>query len=334
MSARSTAFRALSSAVYHGGAIAPLVAAAGYAGRAPAFQVLTFHRVNDDHDPFLPALPTAVFEARVAHIARHYRALTVEDLVGRMGAGRVPRNAVAITFDDGYRDNLTHAAPILARHGVPATIFLATGHIGSAEPTWFDRLAVALKTTWRDRLVLDGEAPLPLTTRAERLRALDAGLARLKRAPDDERRRSLARILDWLGAPGLAAAKSSMLTWDDVHALRGLGFSVGAHTVTHPILSRLAPEAAWSEISGAKAAIERALGEPVRAFAYPNGGPDDYTETTTRLVREAGFTCAVTTRHGVNTADTPPLELRRGGPWEHHLPTFAVKLCYYRLAGA
>ena len=77
--------------------------------------------------------------------------------------------------------------------------------------------------------------------------------------------------------------------------------------------------------------IEAACGRAPRAFAYPNGRPDDYSPAVLALVREAGFTCAVTTTFGVNTRSTPPYELRRGGPWEPHLPTFALKLAGYRL---
>ena len=87
-------------------------------------------------------------------------------------------------------------------------------------------------------------------------------------------------------------------------------------------------------IHGSKAAIEKVLGEPVRGFAYPNGRADDYTETVTKLVRDAGFTCAVTTRRGPNDTRTPVLELRRGGPAEYHLPTYALMLAYYRAVGA
>ena len=127
--------------------------------------------------------------------------------------------------------------------------------------------------------------------------------------------------------------KRVMLSWDEVDALRGLGFSIGAHTVNHPILSRVEGEAAWREIRGSKDTIERALGVPIRGFAYPNGGVGDYSAETVRLVERAGFTCAVTTRRGLNTTRTPRFELRRGGPWEQHLPTFAIKLAYYQVAG-
>jgi peptidoglycan/xylan/chitin deacetylase (PgdA/CDA1 family) len=88
---------------------------------------------------------------------------------------------------------------------------------------------------------------------------------------------------------------------------------------------------AWQEIAGCRAAIAEACGRPPRAFAYPNGGAEDYTAAVVDAVRRAGFTSAATTRFGMNTIATSPWELRRGGPWEAHLPTFALKLAWYRM---
>jgi len=333
VSVRAGAIRAMSSVLYHAGVTRPLTAAAARFGPPAAFPVLTFHRVNDDGDPFLPALSTRVFAARVAHLAAHFRVCPVEELADGLAAGRVPRNALAITFDDGYRDNLVHAAPVLERHRLPATIFLATGFVGTGQAPWYDRLALALKGTTRPRLAV-GDRLWGLGSTSERLGALDALLEWFKRVPDETRRAEVERLVDELSGGRLRTPPRLMLDWDDVRQLRAMGFSIGAHTVTHPILARCTPDRVWEEIAGSKRAIETALGEPVRAFAYPNGGADDYSETITNLVREAGYTCAVTTRRGLNTADTPLYELRRGGPWEEHLPTYALKLCYYRLAGA
>ncbi len=109
----------------------PVSRMAGYLSRVPRFPILSYHRVNDERDPFFPSLPTEVFERHMAFVSAAYVVLPLEELVERMARGRVPRNALAITFDDGYRDNLTHAAPVLARHGLPATVFLATGVIGT-----------------------------------------------------------------------------------------------------------------------------------------------------------------------------------------------------------
>jgi peptidoglycan/xylan/chitin deacetylase (PgdA/CDA1 family) len=315
------------------GLLRPLARAAGYATRNPGFQILTFHRVNDDADPFFPSVPTAVFEQQMAYIAQTYLVLPVDVLIERMRRGRVPRNALAITFDDGYRDNLTHAAPVLARYGLPATIFLATGFIGTATVPWVDRLALACKTTAASSLPAPGGDCLPLSSRGERLQALDRMLDWLKQRPDDEMRRTVDDILERLGVTDQRSFKNLMLSWDDVHALAGLGFSIGAHTVSHPILSRVSAQRAWTEILGARTMIESACGVAPRAFAYPNGRPEDYTRAVVELVRQANFTCAVTTQFGINGANISPWELRRGGPWETDVPTFGLKLAAYRLGG-
>jgi peptidoglycan/xylan/chitin deacetylase (PgdA/CDA1 family) len=315
------------------GLMRPMSVAAAVARRSPAFLILSYHRVNDEADPFFPAVPSTVFERHMAFVAKTYRVLTIEDLAERLQRGTVPRRALALTFDDGYRDNLTHAAPILARHGLPATVFLATGFIGTAEVPWFDRLAMVFKMTGRAAVVSPWGDVLVLTTPADRLAALDLTLKYLKRLPDEDLRRHVDTLLDALAVANPDGVENQMLTWDEVRALTGLGFSIGAHTVSHPILSRVPPTRARWEIEGSRAMIHTACGFSPRAFAYPNGRPEDYTETVTHLVREARFTCAVTTCFGVNTRQTSPWELRRGGPWEPDLPTFALKLAAYQLLG-
>ncbi|HEX2482916.1 MAG TPA: polysaccharide deacetylase family protein [Methylomirabilota bacterium] len=331
-SRRSEVIRWVASAVYHARLIRLLELAARYGRGRSAFQVLTYHRVNDDEDPFFPAVPTRIFEQHMSYIARAYRVLTVEDLVDRIGRGDVPPGAVAITFDDGYRDTLTHAAPILARLGVPATIFLATGFIGTGEIPWVDRLALALKRTKDSSVVSPWGEAFSLAGSSERLRVLDLMLRHLKRLPDNACRAAVEALCERLDVPDEAARPVSMLSWDDVRTLARLGFSIGAHTVSHPILSQIESGRAWAEIAGSRDAIAAACGRAPRAFAYPNGGTQDYTPAVVDLVRRAGFTCAATTRFGVNGRHTNPWELRRGGPWEHHLPTFAAKLAWYRIA--
>lgn len=331
---RASVVRGIATVLDKAGLMKPFSLAVGHARRGAAFPILKYHRVNDEDDPFFPALATDIFERQMAMIASIYVVLPLEELVARMMRNTVPRNALAITFDDGYRDNLTHAAPVLARYGLPASIFLATGFIGSADVPWFDRVAFAFKTcratawrtSWDETIVLD--------TLADRLSALDRVLARLKMLPDAEIRGAVDRLLMEVDSADRRGGKNVMLGWDDVHALAGLGFSIGAHTISHAILSRITAERAWTEIDGSRAMIAAACGRPPRVFAYPNGGAGDYTGAVARLVRDAGFSCAVTTRFGVNTMATPLYELRRGGPWEDHLPTFALKLAGYRLTEA
>jgi len=304
-----------------------------YLCRTPVFHVLMYHRVNDDRDPFFPSVPVKVFEQQMAYIARTYRVLRLEDLADRSARGELPRNALAITFDDGFRDNLTHAAPILARYDLPATVFLATAFIGTAQVPWFDRLAMALKATNATSLTFRSGTVVSLSGEAERLGALRLLRQLFKRLPDDERRWMLDEVLEALAVTDQKWFKNLMLSWDDVHALRGLSFSIGAHTVNHPILSRVSLERAWTEIMGSRTMIESACGTSPRAFAYPFGHADDYTETVMRMVRAAGFTCAVTARFGVNTHRTPLYELRRGGPSDPDLAVWAMKLAWYQLVG-
>lgn len=330
---RASLIRWTAHGLYHTRLIRPVSVAAGFAG-ASTFQILSYHRVNDDHDPFFRAIPTEVFDRHMAYLARTYRVLTIEALVERARRSRVPRNALAITFDDGYRDTLTHAVPILVRHGLPATVFLATGFIGTGQISWFDRLAAGFKGTTAEVVRAPWGATWRLQGQPERLRALDQALGYLKQRSDDDARRMVDHLLASLAVTDCGAVKTLMLTWEDVHALTGLGCSIGAHTVTHPILSRVSPDRAWREIVGSRAMIEKACGFAPDAFAYPNGRPADYNETVQSLVRKAGFTCAVTTSFGLNTRRTSPYDLRRGGPWDSDLPMFALRLASIRLRGA
>ena len=328
---REIVFRSVAGGLLRAGLTGGLRVMAGRSRLRPAFSIFTYHRVNDWGDAFQPAMPTAVFERQIRYVAAHYTVLTVEDLVDRMASGRVPRDAVAITFDDGYRDNLTHAAPILARYRVPATMFLATGFMGSKEVPWYHRLADALQRTTRASVSSPSGEELPLGDTAARLAALRRLQGQLKTLAEDRFQTSLAGLLEGLGEPGSPAQRDLMLSWEDVLALRGLGFRIGAHTVSHPILSRLTLDRAREEILGSRRAIEAAVGYSPRAFAYPNGGAADHTSDVVDLVRAAGFTCAVTTKFGMNTDNTSPWELRRGQPWEEDLPRFALKLAWYGL---
>ena len=321
---------AAAAGLFRTGLIRPLSFAAGYTSREAAFMIMTYHRVNDEMDPFSAAVPTQVFEQHMTYLARTHTVLTVEELAERMRRGRLPRNAVAITFDDGYRDTLTHAAPILARHGLPATVFLATGFIGTGEVPWFHRVISAFKRTTLLSFAAPWSGRLSLSDQSGRFLAIERTLRHLKDLPEDRSRAQLDSLLEELNVTDQLDSKDLMLNWDDVQALTGLGFSIGAHTVSHPILSRVDRDRAWSEIHESRAMIESTCGRNPQAFAYPNGGDDDYTKAVIGLVRQAGFTCAVTTRFGLNTLATSPYELRRGGPWEYHLPTFALKLAWYR----
>jgi CelD/BcsL family acetyltransferase involved in cellulose biosynthesis len=135
-------------------------------------RILYYHRVNDDRDPFFPAISTQLFEQQMRFVARHYRVVSLSELMSRLEDGS-PEPVVAITFDDGYQDNYHNAFPILQRYDLPATIFLTTGGIDSGDPLWFERLTLAVKTTSREYIDLEIDLPRRfwMRTEAERLRS-------------------------------------------------------------------------------------------------------------------------------------------------------------------
>ena len=235
-------------------------------------RILYYHRVNDDNDPFFHAISTDVFDQEMQYIARHYRVVSMSEVLEHLESNS-REMVLAVTFDDGYQDNYHNAFPILQRYGLPATIFLTTGSIDTGEPLWFERLALALKTTTREFVDLDIDIPrrLWLRTEAERLNANGQIFGILRALPDGDRRQFLDRILKQLAAVNDGARNHKMLTWDQVRLMKARGIDFGGHTVTHPFISKLSAEDVRAEVLGCKRRIEQELQLPVEYFAYPNG---------------------------------------------------------------
>jgi peptidoglycan/xylan/chitin deacetylase (PgdA/CDA1 family) len=306
---------------------------------APPFLVLIYHRVLPEPGPFmLDAIRPERFDRQMKHLAAAYRPLPLDELIERSRSGTVPKGAVAVTFDDGYADNFEHAFPILKRHGIPATVFLVTGCVGTGRIPWHDQVLLAFAATRRGEIHLPGvpagAPPVPLETVDERRGAAFRALASLKAMPDTERLSAIEALRAETGGGDPAAESRLMLDWDRVRVMRRAGIRFGSHTETHPILSRVTSERAREEVTRSKREIERALEEEITLFAYPNGRAEDYTDETVALLREAGYRAAVTTNFGVNETGDDPFRWRRGTPWEGDPARFALKLAYYRLHAA
>jgi peptidoglycan/xylan/chitin deacetylase (PgdA/CDA1 family) len=298
--------------------------------REPSARILYYHRVNDENDPFFPAISTALFEQEMYFVRRQHKVVSLAELLERL-AGDSSEPVLAITFDDGYQDNYHNALPILERLGLPATIFLTTGGVDSREPLWFEQLAQAFKRSSREYVDVQPCGRLSMRTRAERLDSLERVFGILRDLPDRERRQRLARILRELPVPDDGERNGRMLTWDQVRSMQRHRIDFGGHTVTHPFLSRMPGEQVAWEVSECKRRIEEELQLPVVHFAYPNGRKKDFGAWNKDLIRRAGYKAAVTTIWGVNYGSTDPLELRRGGPWENSPAEFAYKLDWYQL---
>jgi peptidoglycan/xylan/chitin deacetylase (PgdA/CDA1 family) len=284
--------------------------------------------VNDDRDPFFGGVPVKTFAKQMEILHRFFKVLPLEELVERAAKNDIPPHAVAITFDDGYQDNYTHAYPILKHFDFPATIFLATGTLDSTPLLWHDRVFDAFRRTKARALALEAEV-YPLTTLPQKHMALQAVLRELRMCTPHAREALMQRVIIQLDVLETCALHAQKLQWQEIEEMARKNIVFGAHTVTHPILTRMSLAEAVEEILASKATIERHLRVPVRLFAYPNGGYEDMNAAIKRVLKAAGFLCAVTTLWGNNTMHTDPYELRRVRAWGGQPQMAIMRLAWY-----
>jgi peptidoglycan/xylan/chitin deacetylase (PgdA/CDA1 family) len=252
------------------------------------------------------------FERHIAYLSRAYSIVRLEEATARIAAGeRLPANAVAITFDDGYADNLS-AAHILARYGATATFYITAGCLADGLPFWpseIRHLVAAIRTP-RLQVEASGVAlDLPLGTEAERTAAVKALTKAFKSnvIPVREALREAVRRL--AGHPPIPRI---MLTWDEVREMHRIGMTIGSHTMTHPNLPSAGPEAARAELKASRARLEQEVQAPVTMFSYPNGGADRYlTADVQAAVKETGYLAATTSRNAFATTASDLYALER-----------------------
>jgi peptidoglycan/xylan/chitin deacetylase (PgdA/CDA1 family) len=266
----------------------------------------------------------ARFERIVKFLAQYFNVLPLSEAVQSLRAARLPTACACITFDDGYADNLTLAAPVLRRHGIGATLFVATGFVDGGR-MFNDSVIEAIRALpageadWREF----GLGQHQIGSDASRLEMIKKILADLKYRALDER----SHVSDELARrAGLDASGDLMLSRSQLIEWRDLGFEVGAHTINHPILSQLSEADAWREVATSREQIGDWLGAAPDVFAYPNGVPDrDYGPREIALVKRAGYDAAVSTVRGAATRHVDVYQLPRFTPWDRSMWSFALR---------
>lgn len=293
--------------------------------------ILIFHRVLPQPDPIFPGeVDVRQFDQMLGWIGRWCNVLPLDEAVRRLGEGTLPARAAAITFDDGYADNHDHAMPILQRHGMSATFFIATSFLDGGR-MWNDSVIEAVRNSGAERIDLQdfgvapppGQSHWPLGSAAQRRELIGAILGRLKYAEPAQRQGLADAVAARLGG---ALPGDLMMSGAKVQQMRRGGMQIGAHTHTHPILARLDRDAARQEIATSKNRLEALLDEPVSLFAYPNGRPSqDYSGETVEVLRELDFGAAVTTAVGAADRASDPLQLPRFTPWDRSRARFGLR---------
>jgi peptidoglycan/xylan/chitin deacetylase (PgdA/CDA1 family) len=299
---------------------------------APSRQIaiLRYHAVcgpegYDYADPGICVSPEA-FDAHVAYLSSQYTVLPLPEAVDRLRQHRaLPPNAVAITFDDGYADNEEVAAPILQRLGLSATFFVSTGY-WDGSCMWNDRLIEAIRTSTRSELDLraSGLGCYAIGSLETRRAAIVTVRRDIRHLPQGRREEQTQAIV---AASGSNEPTALMMPPQQVRKLRARGMDIGAHTMTHPILTRLDAATARHEIASSKRQLEELLDEPVDLFAYPNGVPqEDYTSEHVGIVRDSGFKAAVSTAWGAASARSDRFQLPRFTPWDRARWRYGIRL--------
>jgi peptidoglycan/xylan/chitin deacetylase (PgdA/CDA1 family) len=280
--------------------------------------ILTYHSVlpptsGIDGGEARNVVDQEMFAWQMRYLAKHFCCLRLEEAVELLRSRRpLPQYSMVVTFDDGFQNNLRYAFPVLRRFGVPATIFVTTGHIGHGmKLLWTEHVGRMLRAAKvseeTSRREMQRLKSMPSHQRDEAIRVLE------NRCDSDQPRRL---------EPD--ADRYTFLTWSETRELARGGITIGSHTVAHPIMSSLDDDRRRVEVVESRQEIERQLGTPCTLFSYPNGTAGDFDERDKASLREAGYVAAVSQIAGVNDERTDRFALRRVNIGRGHTPQLFV----------
>lgn len=273
-------------------------ASAWLAQRQRVRRIVMLHGVGPED------LPAPALQAQLAWLARGFRVVPLLDLVRGLEEGRPGAGEVALTFDDGLKNHVEAALPVLARLGLPATFFVCPGLIESRRWLWNHEARARLRALpGADRAALLRQAGAP-SSEVEPSVAWMKGLGLVERTGVEAAIRSATTGF----SPSAAQrARFDPLSWDDLTGLDPALISVGSHTLTHPILPTLDDATLAHELDASRALLERRLGRPAELFCYPNGSTDERV----RAAAARAYRAAVTTESGCVGPEAPRHALPR-----------------------
>lgn len=288
--------------------------------------VLIYHRVGREADQLRPRVATAEeFRGQMRLMARLFRPCRLLEGLRLLRERRLPPRSVAVTFDDGYADNVEVALPILREAGVPATFFVATAYLEGGR-MWNDTIIEAVRGLapgehcFQHGGLRSISVPGSPDRRALVLQILDA----LKHLPQSEREAGANSLAELLRQP---LPTNLMMRREDLRRLMDAGMDVGGHTRSHPILSGLTTARAEEEIAGGLDDIAAIIGRRPTLFAYPNGRRGlDYGDREVDIVRRLGLDAALVTNRGIVTSESDLLQAPRLTPLHRQPARFSLAL--------
>ncbi len=261
--------------------------------------VLIYHRVavleNDTHQL---AVSPKKFEEQIKYLKNRFNVISLQEMISELKNGRMQKNSIVITFDDGYADNLYNAKPILEKYSIPATIFVTAGMVGSNREFWWDEL---------DKIIL--------SNRIKGCRDMNKymELHSLLKNMDYEQRDQAIKTMAMESGISLKARKSHrILNHKELKELsKSSVIEIGAHTMYHSVLANSILEKYEYEIKESKRVLEEILGYEIKSFSYPFGGIEDVSDEAKHLVKESGFECGIANEQGIVYKTTDPFWVPR-----------------------
>jgi peptidoglycan/xylan/chitin deacetylase (PgdA/CDA1 family) len=284
--------------------------------------VLQYHSVSPSHDLnadyINPGLSVTQkdFERQIEFLVRNYNVMTMDQLLTYVQTEQKgTKMALAVTFDDGYRDNYFYAFPILRAYNVPALFYLTTDCIDGGTYFWISELRYIILKSTKTRIRLDTlEEKYTLGSSNDRFRVIQDIKERMLSVPRAGREEIMSELRHQAGIKDTRPLNGTMLNWKDVEEMHQAGMSFGAHTLSHPSLPYIPFEEAKREILESKRVLEDHLDEKVKHFCYPNpGGLVNFNGELRRIVEEAGYSSAATSEPGYVKAGDDLLQLKRKG---------------------
>lgn len=284
--------------------------------------VLNYHRIDDPNkDGFdtlkanVSALPQE-FERQMKYVSENFNVISCEYLAACLrGESTMPQYPALITFDDGYYDNLKNAYPVLKAHSLSAVIFLATSYIGGRKSFYWDYVSRCFYHTSRSYADLPVLGYRNWSSDEEKQRVILEWVEAVKRLTEAEKNSAVQNLSHILNVRDMDQETSKMfLDWNDVRFLSQNGIEFGAHTVSHPILTRVSLDQARAEIINSKLKIEEEISKSVISFAYPNGGRADFSDDICKLTASSGIEVAFSLLAGptrYSSVKKKPMSIRR-----------------------
>jgi len=278
--------------------------------RKSVLTVLMFHRIYKYNNHLGLSISPDMFEALLEYLSRKYNVISISEAVESLKSGTLRRDAVVITFDDGWRDNYTHAFPLLKKYMLPAAIFVTVDAIESGVFGWnsFDQAILDSHLIELD-LSSFGLGKFPINNREQKISSISQLHQKLKLLDNSVKLAVINHVSSYYRG---ASGERVMLSWQEIKDMLASGLiTIGSHTLTHPIMTRIPLSQAKFEIKESKRFIEEKTGAPVDFFAFPNGSNDDFNSEIIGLIAESGYKAAFSTIPGINRDLSERYSLRR-----------------------